>query len=1171
MTIVWLEEVRSKDVSLVGGKGASLGEMMNAELPVPRGFAVTAPAFRQFLDETRIAKKLFNSLEIDVNDSEALKSAEKKAKRLILSAEMPSETKRAILDAYDKLCKREGEDVFVAIRSSATAEDLPDASFAGQQETFLNVRGGEAVVEAVQRCWASLYGARAIFYRVKQGFEHEHVSISVIIQKMVDADKAGVIFTSHPTSGEPLTIIEAGWGLGETVVSGSISPDNYVVDRRTKKIVQRNIATKDIMHVKDPKTGKTIQTKVPDDMRNKPVLTDAEVMKLTELGEIVENHYSIPQDVEWAIADEKIYMLQSRPITTIQRREEELKPEEAGEVILEGIGASPGLAYGNVEIVSKLDELDRVGEGDILVTKMTTPDMVPAMKRAVGIITDEGGLTCFTGDTRVLTDRGIIELEKLDRLIRSGEYVRVLSVNKGTLSPEWKRVLSSMRRTSNVWEVAVSQTGRAKHNTLKITPNHKMLTFDDRKLVERELEDLLDRNEAVVAVDRVPTPLNEFNGASGCSKDLAYLAGAIFSDGHIRLTNRRGSVTFRQKNIPEKLNYINSVREAFNREFSTVLTDYGEDVSSGVIRGREMVGSANRYICSQKKPVTRLLNIRDNLEEFILYLSEDAIVKFLVGFIDGDGSFNIAHESGRIHIYVGDELIKAVVLACLRLGILPLVSKNRTIYNVQIVEGLDRLLRHTQWVKGKPRDKVLGTKLFAASQILGDIVNDVNNGGKIKPYVNNNLLIGADKLEKHVLPLVKGRSNIELERIVNSSLRMQRIRKLKELGEKTVFNIEVEGDHNYIVFTEHLTPILVNNCHAAIVSRELGIPCIVGTKKGTRVLKDAMVVTIDGEKGHVYKGKLEQVIAKEAQVVAPVARTRQVTVTEVKVNISIPEAAERAAATGADGVGLLRIEHMILGLGKHPRLYIKEGKSEEYVAELVKGIRTVADAFYPRSVWVRTLDAPTDEFKSMQGGEDEPVEHNPMMGWRGIRRDLTDVEHFKLELQAFKKLYELGYDNVGIMLPLVQHPKELRKAKQIMVESGLDLDKIEFGIMIETPASALVIDQFIEEGLDFISFGTNDLTQYTLAVDRNNENVAYLYDEHHPAVLKLIEHVIKECNKAGVKTSICGQAGSSPSMARKLVELGITSISANIDAVESVREAVLRAEQRMLLDVARRS
>ncbi len=753
MIIAWLEEVRSKDVSLVGGKGASLGEMMNEELPVPRGFAVTAQAFRQFLDDTGIAKKLFKSLEIDVDDSEALKNAEKKAKSLILDAKMPPEMKRAILSAYDKLCEREGKEVFVAVRSSATAEDLPDASFAGQQDTFLNVRGGEAVVDAVKRCWISLYGARAIFYRVKQGFEHEHVNIAVIIQTMVDADKAGVLFTSHPTSGEPTTIIEAGWGLGEAVVSGSISPDNYVVDRRAKKILQRNIATKNLMHIRDKDTGKTIKKKVPDDMKDKKVLTDIELMMLTELGEIVENHYGIPQDVEWAIVNEKIYMLQSRPITTIQKMGEEIKSGEVGELILEGIGASPGLAYGKVEIVSKLDELDRVGEGDILVTKMTTPDMVTAMKRAVGIITDEGGLTC----------------------------------------------------------------------------------------------------------------------------------------------------------------------------------------------------------------------------------------------------------------------------------------------------------------------------------------------------------------------------------------------------------------------------------HAAIVSRELGTPCIVGTKKGTRLLKDANVVTIDGEKGHVYKGKLEQAVTKEEQVVEPVERTRHVTVTEVKVNISIPEAAERAAVTSADGVGLLRIEHMILGLGKHPLLYIKEGKSEEYINELVKGIRIVADAFYPRSVWVRTLDAPTDEFKSMQGGEDEPIEHNPMMGWRGIRRDLSDVEHFKLELQAFKRLYALGYDNVGIMLPLVQHPKELSKAKQIMVESGLDLDKIELGIMVETPASALIIDQFIEEGLDFISFGTNDLTQYTLAIDRNNENVAYLYDETHPAVLRLIEHVIKECNKAGVKTSICGQAGSSPSMAKKLVELGITSISANIDAVESVREAVLRAEKGMLLDVARRS
>ncbi|MDI6889221.1 MAG: PEP/pyruvate-binding domain-containing protein, partial [Methanocellales archaeon] len=647
MTIVWLEEVGSEDISLVGGKGASLGEMINAELPVPRGFAVTAPTFKRFIEETKIADKLFRALEVDVNDPAALRGAEKAAKDLILNTKMPPDIEKEILDAYEELCRREGKNVFVAVRSSATAEDLPGASFAGQQDTLLNISGGKAVVDSVKKCWASLYGARAIFYRVKQGFDHRHVYISTVVQKMVDAEKAGVMFTSHPTSGEPLSVIEASWGLGETVVSGAISPDNYVVDRRTGSIIQRKISSKSIMHVRDPKTGRTIKKEVPKDLVDKPVLSDDEVLKLTEFGELVERHYDSPQDVEWAIEKEKIYMLQSRPITTIQKMPVKEAAKATGKVILDGLGASPGLAHGKVRIVMQLDELDKVSEGDILVTTMTTPDMVPAMKRAAGIITDEGGLTCFTGDTRVLTDKGIIELEKLDRLISSGEYVHALSVNKDTLSPEWKRVLSSMKRTSNVWEVAVSQTGRAKQNTLKITPNHKMLTFDDRKLVERELESLLGRNEAVIVVDRVPAPFNEFDGASDCSEDLAYLAGAIFSDGHIRLTNRRGSVTFRQKNIPEKLNYINSVREAFNREFSTRLTDYGEDVSFGVIRGREMVGSANRYVCSQKKPATKLLDIRDNLEEVILRLGEEVIVKFLAGSIDGDGSFNIAHESGK--------------------------------------------------------------------------------------------------------------------------------------------------------------------------------------------------------------------------------------------------------------------------------------------------------------------------------------------------------------------------------------------------------------------------------------------------------------------------------------------------------------------------------------------
>jgi pyruvate,water dikinase len=260
---------------------------------------------------------------------------------------------------------------------------------------------------------------------------------------------------------------------------------------------------------------------------------------------------------------------------------------------------------------------------------------------------------------------------------------------------------------------------------------------------------------------------------------------------------------------------------------------------------------------------------------------------------------------------------------------------------------------------------------------------------------------------------------------------------------------------------------------------------------------------------------------------------------------------------------------MILGLGRTPNWYIKNGREEEYIDELVKGIKTVADAFFPRPVWVRTLDAPTDEFRAMEGGEGDPVEHNPMLGWRGIRRDLTETAHLRLEIRAFKKLHEMGLTNVGIMLPMVQHVKELQKAKAIMIDEGLDLDKIELGIMVETPGAALTIEDFIEDGLDFVSFGTNDLTQYTLAVDRNNENVAGLYTELHPAILKQIEYVVKRCNEAGVKTSICGQAGSYPEMAKRLVQMGITSVSANIDAVATVRETVARAEKIIMLSALR--
>ncbi len=753
MAVLWLIDVDKNDVPLVGGKAANLGELLRAEIPVPDGFVVDARTFREFLEKAGIKDKVYGLLkDIDVENTNELNEVSQKIREIITEAEIPKDIEKEIREAYRKLCEEFGEEVYVAVRSSATAEDLPDASFAGQQETYLNVKGEDEVVDKVKLCWSSLFTPRAIYYRVQKGFRHEDVSIAVVVQKMVNSEKSGVMFTSHPVTGEKKCVIEAIFGLGEAIVSGLVTPDTYIYDRIARKLIEVRIGEKKFMITRQ--NGKNVKVKLSDDKARERVLSDEEIERLVTLGELIEDHYGKPQDVEWAIEKGQIYIVQSRPITTIKEgkvEEEEEVEVEHGKVLLKGLGASPGIATGKVKVILSEREISKVEEGDVLVTTMTTPDMVPAMKRAAAIVTDEGGLTC----------------------------------------------------------------------------------------------------------------------------------------------------------------------------------------------------------------------------------------------------------------------------------------------------------------------------------------------------------------------------------------------------------------------------------HAAIVSRELGVPAVVGTRDATKILKDGMIVTVDGEKGVVYAGEVKERREEEKRVT--VAQAPIITATEVKVNLSIPDAAEKVAAvTNADGVGLFRIEHMVLSLEKHPMKFIRDGEMEKYVNLLYEEMRKVVEAFYPKPVWIRTLDAPTDEFRSMEGGEEEPIEANPMLGFRGIRRDLKEEEHFRAEMRAIKKLIDEGFTNIGIMLPLITSPDEVRRAKQIAIEEGLPLDKIEFGVMVETPAAALIIEDIIKEGIDFISLGTNDLTQYTLAVDRNNENVAYLYDETHPAVMKLIERTIKICKEHGVKTSICGQAGSYPHVVEKLVEIGIDSVSANPDAVQRIREVVARVEKKIILEKLRK-
>ena len=754
MYVVKFEDLNKSDIGIAGGKGANLGELTQAGIPVPPGFVVTAETYEKFMEDAGINDKVMDILDkIDINDTKALQAASEEIKSIINEAHIPEDMILFITEAYNQLCQRVGEDdTDVAIRSSATAEDLPEASFAGQQDTFLHVSGNDEVIEYIRKCWASLFEARAIFYREENNFEHSKVYIAVVVQKMANADKAGVMFTVNPSTGEEIALIEGSWGLGEAVVSGDVTPDNYQVDKKDNEIINVTISDKKVMYTND-ENGTSIKVDVPEDKRNERVLSDEELIELTEMGKRVQAHYGEPMDTEWAFENGNLFLLQARPITTLGDVDEPAEDSDAevGEVLVRGLGASPGMASGLVKIVLDIDELDKIEDGDIMVTTMTTPDMVPAMRRASGIVTDEGGVTC----------------------------------------------------------------------------------------------------------------------------------------------------------------------------------------------------------------------------------------------------------------------------------------------------------------------------------------------------------------------------------------------------------------------------------HASIISRELGIPCVVGTGNATSTLKENSGVTLDGKKGLVFEGisetKSEEVAAVNVEA-API-----ITVTEVKANVSMPEAAEKAAATGADGVGLLRTEHLMLTSGIHPGKFIADGSEDELIDTIADNVMIVADAFYPRPVWYRTLDAPTDEFITLEGGENEPREHNPMLGWRGIRRELDQPEILKCEFKAIKKLHEKGYTNIGIMIPLSQNPEELKKAKELCSEVGFEPHKdVEFGMMVEIPAAAIMIDEYIKIGLDFVSLGTNDLTQYTLAVDRNNEFVAKHYSEEHPAVMKLIERTIRKCAEAGVKCSICGQAGSVPHIVEKLVAFGITSVSSNTDAIADVRKTVARAEQKIILDAARK-
>jgi pyruvate,water dikinase len=544
---------------------------------------------------------------------------------------------------------------------------------------------------------------------------------------MINSDKSGVILTKDPSYQNDNTIIEAVFGLGEGIVLGKITPDKYTISKESK-ILEKKISDKEIAIIRGP-GGEATQIKLPEDKSKLQVLKDYEIKKLAEIGLKLEEHYKQPQDIEFAADENDIYIVQTRAITTMKSRVGG-KTELKGEVVVKGLAASPGISSGKIKIVKDLKDLDKVNKGDVLVTKMTNPDMVVVMQRAAAIVTDEGGLTS----------------------------------------------------------------------------------------------------------------------------------------------------------------------------------------------------------------------------------------------------------------------------------------------------------------------------------------------------------------------------------------------------------------------------------HAAIVSREMGIPSVVGTDDATIKLKEGEVITVNGFTGNVFKGKISETVKKE--ILPVTAKTK----TDIKVTVDLPQAAERASKTKVKGVGLLRVEGIIAESGKHPDYFLKNKNLQDYEEIIFKGINQISKYF--DELWVRTSDVRTDEFQNLEGAPKE-VEVNPMLGMHGIRYSLKYPEILKSEIKALSRVAGEN-KKIGMMMPQIISIDEVKKVKEILKE--LNISNVKLGIMVETPASVQIIRELCEEGIDFISFGTNDLTQYTLAIDRGNEQVQEIYDELNPAILKQLEYVIRVCKRNNVETSICGQAANKKEMVKFLVEKGIDSLSVNPDAAKEVSDYVVELE-----------
>ncbi len=872
---------------LLGNKGAQLSEMINIGLPVPPGFTITTGACKEFYAKN---KKWPVGLEEQIR--EKLFSLEKKMEKKLGDSKNPlfvsvrsgsyvsmpgmmdtvlnlgmndesvrafaSQTKndRAAWDSYRRFIHMFGDVVMNVphekfeecihnfketkgkeLDTELTAEELKEL-VEKYKEIVKKEKGKlfpqnawEQLTMAIDAVFNSWNSARAIAYRRINNLRND-AGTAVNVQAMVFGNMGndsgtGVSFTRNPGNGKKEHygefLVNA---QGEDVVAGMRTPQKI------------------------------------DDMKKTNPKVYEELLKVYEK---LEKHYRDLQDFEFTFEKGKLFLLQTRSgkrtaqaavkiavdmekegVITKEEAIMRVKPEQLdhllhkqldpiakqkSEVIAKGIAASPGAAVGKV--VLRADKAKELFEKDpseklILVRTETTPEDIEGMNVAKGILTARGGATCLSGETIILTKQGFITMKEGFEKIENGEKLSILSFDSKRMKTEWKKIVAAGRRTSNTIKVKVSQSGRTENSFLRITPDHKMFTFNNRKLAKKPLNELIESKEFGLAVNKIPATALQIQ--SLYNQKQAYVMGALATDGYVRCDNRHGQVVFTQKNSLEKQEFIEAVKEDFEFAFGYPFSGEREKFACSTINGRVVSGTATDFLCYKKDAAQMVSILKQSLAQAAMSWDEESLAYFLAGVVDGDGSFS----NNRINIFSGKESVtQAVVVSCLRLGIIPQVSVNRTISNIQIMDGTEKILERTKRVKGNYRKKLYESKLFSVKQLFSDVASEVNYMGRVKEAIKRNLLFGKEKIERDILQLCKGESKEELMQILDSDLRMTRIEKVDDFGEELVYNFEVESqdelDKNYVAFTSTYLPVLVSNSHAAVVARGMGKCCVAGS------------------------------------------------------------------------------------------------------------------------------------------------------------------------------------------------------------------------------------------------------------------------------------------------------------------------------------------------------